>query len=60
MCWSLLGTALSVAVESGVFDEYDNLTTKSRCRGVVQDPSQDQRAYSIQTSGRLGNIYPSI
>ena len=64
MCWSLLGTALSVAVELGVFDEYDNPTTESyHGRDIMRDPSQDQRAYriqqlicaySIQTSEKLG------
>ena len=50
MCWSLLGTALSVAVELDVFDEYDSpmIIKPDNARGVVQDPSQDQRAYRIR------------
>lgn len=70
MCWSLLGTTLSVAVELGVFDEHDSTTTKSHNgRDVARDPLQDQRAYriqqliwaySIQTSGRLGMTYSNV
>ena len=70
MCWSLLGTALSVAVELGVFDEKHHTTKQSlNDRDVLQDPSRDHRvyriqkliwAYSIQTSGRLGIVSPSL
>ena len=70
MCYSLLATALSVAVEFNVFDENDKTTTRSHNGGyVARDLSQDQRvyriqqliwAYSIQTSGRLGRISSSV
>ena len=70
MCWSLLGTALSVAVELGVFDEKHHTAKQPlNDRDVLQDPSRDHRvyriqkliwAYSIQTSGRLGIVCPSL
>ncbi|KAL2361257.1 hypothetical protein RJZ56_005862 [Blastomyces dermatitidis] len=65
MCWSMLGNALALAVELGIFDEYDNTTIGAResRRDIWNDPSSSQRAYRVQhllwvyltqTSGRLG------
>ncbi|OJD17081.1 hypothetical protein AJ78_02781 [Emergomyces pasteurianus Ep9510] len=64
MCWSMLGNALALAVELGIFDEYDNTTIGAResRRDIWNDPSLSQRAYRVQhllwvyltqTSGRL-------
>ncbi len=69
MCWSLLSTAFQVAVELGVFDERDKTEKSHNSQGLPRDSSQNQRfsriqqliwAYSIQTSGRLGTIRPSV
>lgn len=65
MCWSMLGNALALAVELGIFDEYDNTTIGAResRRDIWSDPRSAQRAYRVQhlvwvyltqTSGRLG------
>ncbi|PGH17447.1 hypothetical protein AJ80_04817 [Polytolypa hystricis UAMH7299] len=65
MCWSMLGNALALAVELGIFDEYDNTTIGAReaRRDIWNCPSSSQRAYRVQhllwvyltqTSGRLG------
>ncbi|ODH14675.1 hypothetical protein ACO22_06533 [Paracoccidioides brasiliensis] len=65
MCWSMLGNALALAVELGIFDEYDNTTIGAResRRDIWNNPSSSQRAYRVQhllwvyltqTSGRLG------
>jgi hypothetical protein len=67
MCWSMLGNALALAVELGIFDEYDNTTLGAResRRDIWNCPSSSQRAYRVQhllwvyltqTSGRLGTI----
>ena len=69
MCWSLLSTAFQVAVELGVFDERDKAENSHNSQGLLRDSLQNQRfyriqqliwAYSIQTSGRLGTIRPSV
>ncbi|KAI2345857.1 zinc finger transcriptional activator [Ophidiomyces ophidiicola] len=65
MCWSMLGNALALAVELGIFDEYDNTTIGAResRRDIWSHPQSSQRAYLVQhllwvyltqTSGRLG------
>ncbi|EAS28605.3 uncharacterized protein CIMG_09809 [Coccidioides immitis RS] len=65
MCWSMLGNALALAVELGIFDEYDNTTIGAResRRDIWNNPHSSQRAYLVQhllwvyltqTSGRLG------
>ncbi|EEP79880.1 predicted protein [Uncinocarpus reesii 1704] len=65
MCWSMLGNALALAVELGIFDEYDNTTIGAResRRDIWNNPQSSQRAYLVQhllwvyltqTSGRLG------
>ncbi|KAK2751168.1 hypothetical protein FQN57_000245 [Myotisia sp. PD_48] len=65
MCWSMLGNALALAVELGIFDEYDNTTIGAResRRDIWNNPLSSQRAYLVQhllwvyltqTSGRLG------
>ncbi|KAF3490882.1 uncharacterized protein GIQ15_00399 [Arthroderma uncinatum] len=65
MCWSMLGNALALAVELGIFDEYDNTTIGAResRRDIWSNPLSSQRAhlvqhllwvYLTQTSGRLG------
>ncbi|KAK2788420.1 hypothetical protein FQN51_002913 [Onygenales sp. PD_10] len=65
MCWSMLGNALALAVELGIFDEYDNTTIGAResRRDIWNNQSSSQRAYRVQhllwvyltqTSGRLG------
>ncbi|WEW56978.1 zinc finger transcriptional activator [Emydomyces testavorans] len=65
MCWSMLGNALALAVELGIFDEYDDTTIGAResRRDIWNNPSSSQRAYLVQhllwvyltqTSGRLG------
>ncbi|KAM5433511.1 zinc finger transcriptional activator [Microsporum ferrugineum] len=64
MCWSMLGNALALAVELGIFDEYDNTTIGAResRRDIWNNPLSSQRAhlvqhllwvYLTQTSGRL-------
>lgn len=67
MCWSLLGTALSVAVELGVFDEHHNMTTMSHNgRRVARDHLQrlskalipQQTTWKIPT--RLTRMKPMI
>lgn len=71
MCWSMLGNALALAVELGIFDEYDNTTIGAResRRDIWNDPSSSQRAYRVQhllwvyltqTSGRLGKSFISF
>lgn len=68
MCWSMLGNALALAVELGIFDEYDNTTIGAResRRDIWSNPSSSQRAYLVQhllwvyltqTSGRLGRNF---
>ncbi|KAL1952798.1 hypothetical protein VTO42DRAFT_4242 [Malbranchea cinnamomea] len=65
MCWSMLGNALALAVELGIFDEYDNTTIGAResRRDIWNNPVSSKRAYLVQhllwvyltqTSGRLG------
>lgn len=65
MCWSMLGAALSLAVELGIFDDYDDTTlgAKEMRRDIWKHKSSRQRAYRVQrllwvyltqTSGRLG------
>ncbi|KAI5300982.1 hypothetical protein KEM55_003406, partial [Ascosphaera atra] len=65
MCWSMLGNALSLAVELGVFDEYDSTTLGAReaRKDIWSSEVLRQRAYRVQnllwvyltqTSGRLG------
>lgn len=67
MCWSMLGNALALAVELGIFDEYDNTTIGAResRRDIWNNPLSSQRAYLVQhllwvyltqTSGRLGKL----
>lgn len=65
MCWSMLGNALSLAVELGIFDDYDDTTlgAKEMRRDIWKHTSSKKRAYRVQrllwvyltqTSGRLG------
>ncbi|KAI5287072.1 hypothetical protein KEM54_006267, partial [Ascosphaera aggregata] len=65
MCWSMLGNALSLAVELGIFDEYDNtmLGAREARKDIWSSATLRQRAYRVQnllwvyltqTSGRLG------
>lgn len=65
MCWSMLGNALSLAFELGIFDEYDNtmLGAREARRDIWSCETSSQRAYRVQhllwvyltqTSGRLG------
>jgi hypothetical protein len=65
MCWSLMGNAFTLAVELGIFDEYDNTTIGAResRRDIWNNPASSKRAYLVQhllwvyltqTSGRLG------
>ncbi|KAI5307369.1 proline dehydrogenase [Ascosphaera pollenicola] len=65
MCWSMLGNALSLAVELGIFDEYDNtmLGAREARKDIWSSDTLRQRAYRVQnllwvyltqTAGRLG------
>lgn len=65
MCWSMLGNALSLAVELGIFDEYDNtmLGAREARKDIWSSETLRQRAYRVQnllwvyltqTAGRLG------
>ena len=60
MCRSLLVTALSVAVELGIFDKDDNTKMKSNNGQRVYRIQQLIWAYLIQTTGRLGMMYQSV
>lgn len=71
MCWSMLGNALALAVELGIFDEYDNTTIGAResRRDIWNNPQSSQRAYLVQhllwvyltqTSGRLGKCRSNV
>ncbi|OJJ45657.1 hypothetical protein ASPZODRAFT_504515 [Penicilliopsis zonata CBS 506.65] len=68
LCWSLLGTAMTLAFELGLFDDCDNTTlgAKETTNDHWRDPSFQSRAYrlqhvfwvfSTQMSGRLGWKY---
>lgn len=69
LCWSLLGTALTLAIELGLLDDCDNTTMGAReiTSGSWRDPAFEDRAfrlgqylwvYSTQLSGRLGKSSP--